>query len=376
MSKLKSVLLSIGLIAFAVVFSVFFVELSTRFLDAMDPLPARSWQEHRERIPPPYQGVTYDVHQLVAEAEQVRWKTGSNFGWLPEDREGHLINIKNNRRVTPEQPAHPAHRIWMFGGSTMINVEVPDAFTLPSLVQKLLNKENYSGYAVENMGATTITSRHELYKLQHDALIEKGDIVIFYDGVNDVIQSLYYKNPHGTMIEGNRRILENLPPRQKFIWWIYSKLGGWSAFVKRFVNPTSPDYIELQITDKQTQQLQEDYFNVIKEAASFAQMRGATFFHFLQPTIYSVSRNTPYEQQVIANGWLYPSNFKDVYARGYPALQRASRKAAAAGISAADLTAAFDNRDSEIFLDSFHVNERGNEIAAQAIYAVIQKALK
>ena len=361
-SKERIINAAVALASIALVMAT--LEGGTRILDAVSPMPARSWTEYRLRIPPPYQGAAYEVPELIEEAKAVTWRTGPDFGWLPEDRSGRYINIEGGRRKTTGSGAEHPHHIWMFGGSTMMGAEVPDDMTIPSALQRHVDEGN-GGFTVENLGSTTITSMHQLFKLRTMTPVKAGDVVVFYDGVNDVIQSLYYQAPGGTMAAADRRTIDNIP---RPVRWVYSALDGRSSFVHRFLSPISPAAVTMQVTDEEIVALEESYLSTIREADAFTRARGATFLHFLQPNLYTVSRPSPYEQSVLENGWLYPIGLKQVYAVGYPALRRAMHRAAAAGIRSVDISDAFDRRTREIFLDFCHVTEQGNELAAAAIF--------
>jgi hypothetical protein len=348
------------------------LEAATRAFDFFSPPPARSWSEFRLRLPPPYRHVPYDVAELIEEARSLAWRTGPDFGWLPEDRTGRYLNIRDHRRLTVGGSAGP--RIWIFGGSTVMSVEVPDAYTPASVVQRLANEANWP-ITVENLGATTVSIRHQLFRLRTMTPVGAGDIVVFYDGVNDIVQSLYYENPTGNMVEENRKALARLSLPQRIAFSLNARFGARSAFVRRFIDPTQPARREIDLSPRELTSLEEGYYRAIVEAAGFAAARGARFFHFVQPSIYTVARLSPYEQSLTENGWLYPTELREVYAAGYPALRRAAQRASAQGVTSIDLSGAFDARRQEIFLDYCHVTEPGNEIIGRAIYATLRESL-
>src|ERR1044072_319243 len=236
----------------------------------------------------------------------------------------------------------------------------PAPFTIPRFLQR-----RPPDTEVNNLGATTVSAEHQLYRLETMTPIAPGDIVVFYDGVNDTILSLYYQNPHGTIVDVNRKTVESLPLREKLIWFIYSNLKDHSAFVRRFLDPTKPADYKPAISDERLNEFEAHYLSILKKADAFARSRSATFIHFLQPTIFTLDRQTDYERFLLTNGWLSPSNLQDAYAAGYPAIRRAMQKARATGITAIDLSSALNVRQREVFLDFCHLTEHGNEIVAR-----------
>jgi hypothetical protein len=367
MMRLKSLVINALLTASSALFTIGVVEGGTRLADYVTPGPARSWDDFRLRKPPPYQGAPYSVEVLISESKRIKWKTSPEFGWLPEDQSGSYINIENHERNTVPRIGHPLRRLWVFGGSTIMGVEVPDAFTIPSFLQRGLAETE-----VRNLGATTISVKHQLYRLETMAPVAPGDVVVFYDGVNDTILSLYYRNPYGTIIDANRKTIETLPWSERAVWFLYSKLKDHSAFARRFLDPTKPTDHQVTITEDMLKEFEEHYLSILKKADAFARSRSATFVHFLQPTIFTLAHQTDYERSLLSNGWLSPANLREAYAAGYPAIRRASQRAAAGGIATIDLSSALDSRQREVFLDFCHLTEHGNELVARSLLASIR----
>ena len=362
--------MTLALLLGSVLVVLLMAEGMARILDRISPMPARTWQEHRLAVPPPYQQAPYDVADLVAEVQQVKWQTGDTFGWLPIDRTGKYINIDNGRRVTSDMPASPQHTVWVFGGSTVMGTEVPDEYTIPSYLQRELNARTGGAYRVVNLGATTITTKHQLWRLSNTE-VAPGDIVIFFDGVNDIIQSLYYKTPAGTMVDENRKAIRENGLMARIVFWLSKKYSDRSSFVRRFLNPFSPQRRTVALPNQLVDAARSEYRENILKAGSFAAMKQAKFIHFLQPSLYSVTKTTEYEKRLLGNGWLYPLELKDIYAIGYPAFRDASAEARKNGVTSYDLTNVFDSRNKDIFLDFCHVNHHGNQMLALAIMSFL-----
>lgn len=371
MNKKSRLLLIGGITIFvSILVALVFVEAATRLLDLVSPSMPRSWKEVAlsSPAPPPYGDVDFDVAKLTFERNNVNWSAGDDYGYLPKDTKGSYINIVDGIRATTNSPTKAKNRVWVFGGSTIICMEVPDRYTIPSQIQKILNERNLTSYQVINLGATSLTTKHQLWRLIHSSNdIKKGDIVVFYDGVNDIIQSLYYKNPTGTMINVNRKRIEDSRFTQKSIFYLYEKLSNHSAFARRFLYPFDPEARHVYLTNELVAQMKMAYIKNILEASGYAKKKGAIFFHFLQPSLYSVNSLTTWERSLISNGWLYPLELKDVYAVGYPALKDASNELQNRGVLSFDISNSLNERSQEIFLDYAHLNPKGNEMIAQAI---------
>lgn len=130
-----------------------------------------------------------DAEQMIAEEAAVldRMSSSPTLGWtLPESAPGSLVGVAEGRRVTdPSGPVGPL--VWFFGGSTMFGSGQRDAHTIPSVVAQLAEDAGVP-IRTENFGVHAYTSAQEVDSLElalQDAE-EIPDLVVFYDGFNDV----------------------------------------------------------------------------------------------------------------------------------------------------------------------------------------------
>ncbi len=116
------------------------------------------------------------------------------LGWTSPNIEGDFLNVENGRRKTilPEDIVD-ATKLHFFGGSTMWGHSVSDKSTIPSLVSQSLK------LSAVNYGEQAYNSRQELNLLIDNLeAIKKGDVVVFYDGVNDIYHNCRsYNSPNG-----------------------------------------------------------------------------------------------------------------------------------------------------------------------------------
>lgn len=374
-SRLKAWMLGGTAIFCSILIALVVVEFATRLFDSISPPMPRSWKEISlsSPPPPPYRNADFDVKQLTFERNNVNWKADDKYGYQASDTKGSYINIVDGIRVTTGSPSNPKNRVWVFGGSTIMCQEVPDRYTVPSQIQKILNEKYPETYQVINLGATSLTTKHQFWRLFNSTKeLKKGDIVIFYDGDNDIIQSLYYKNPTGTMFNANRQQIEAGGIQTKVVFYLYGKFGEYSAFVRRFLYPFNPEMRMVKFPEELVEQMKQSYMNNISKASDYANKNGATFYHFLQPSLYSVNSLTEWEQSLLSNGWLYPLELKEVYAVGYLALKEVNNELQNKGISSFDISGVLNQKSQEIFLDTFHVNGVGNSMISKEIVSKIK----
>src|SRR5205823_4220439 len=142
--------------------------------------------EFRSLCPPPYREADYFSRDFLVESMQAS-RTGQAAGanyLVAGDFHGRHINVSGQRRHTTDGPDEPVNRVLLFGGSTVFCGEVPDRWTIASCLQRLLVDRPGPRLVVENHGASSMIARQQTKRLVATP-IRPGDVVIFYDGVND-----------------------------------------------------------------------------------------------------------------------------------------------------------------------------------------------
>ena len=112
--------------------------------------------------------------------------------WQGTPFEGTLLNIDpSGLRHTPAAECGPdAYKVYVFGGSAIWGWGAPDESTIPALLQAGLQSKLGGPVCVMNYGENAYVSTQGLIHLT--LLLESGDVpdvVIFYDGVNDVLSA-------------------------------------------------------------------------------------------------------------------------------------------------------------------------------------------
>jgi hypothetical protein len=371
------------LLCLSVGFSVFAIELGARVHERLFLEPEElDMFQFRVRRPAPYRDSAYFSKEFVIESFQQPGGSDTPTGTrlvIPRDYDGVWFHVAKGLRFTEGQPADFQHTIYVFGGSTVYSGEVPDALTLPSQLQSLVNEQYGDRYRVENYGMTTVTTSQELERLR-TIKPRRGDVVIFYDGVNDVFQEVYYARPKETMIERNRRVIREFSAVERFL----IDLSKHSAFARNWTSPINYVDIPKHLRDEEklttlVSSLQGRFAKNIMDARKYAVRHKAHFFHFLQPNIYTLKKPSTYEVQVMRNPKLYaPPGMDVVFYQAYPLLREVSAGLRATKtVDAFDLSEILDPRESdeEHYLDICHVADRANFIIASRIFRDIKQVL-
>ena len=200
-------------------------------------------------------------------------KSGVDFNayCLENEIESRQINIENEFRFTADQPSEPCSKIFILGGSTVFNAQVPNSHTIASLLQSEL-RENGRNYSVINFGKSGATSINRIEFIKNQKTLCRGDTVILYFGINDAcINKKDFKfksNPiHLVLVALN--MVKNLLGKYLLT---FEKLPRFSKFgtkyaVKKYIN--------------------EEVVVAIRSFSNNCETLGVKFVAVLQPSAYS-----------------------------------------------------------------------------------------
>lgn len=380
------VALNLILALVTVVAVLFAIEGFTRaYFYFLPTLVYRSHIEFRKSVPAPYANSKYNVPEFIDESFSLPgWKNppGTRLV-IPDDFQGKYISIKEGMRRTTDQPEKFENQVLVFGGSTVFCNEVPDPYTLPSALQRAINRKSGKAFVVKNYGATSVVASQELERLK-TAPLKKGDIVVFYDGANDAYTSIYKNDPTGWIVGENKKIVYDKGVLFKTVLQIHSKYSQYSKFIDYFLSPFDYSYQPGHLKDKAlvsdlTTQLKSRYHDNILEAAKFVKSKDAVFVHFLQPTIFQNTKNTWYRHQLVSNTALISRGMEPALLAGYDGLKSAVQKLAHDdGVSSFDLSEVAEKSplESTDFLDWVHLGDHGNETMAEEVFQRLVPYLK
>jgi hypothetical protein len=361
------------LVLVAVVVAGLLVEAAAWCCLALFPSPAHvSRWEFRGARPAPYRNADYFSAEFLTEAmASVRLSVPDGAGYaLPSDVESRFFNVAEGRRRTTDQPSAPDNRVLLFGASTVFGQEVPDAMTLASCLQRRLNVRPGPRRLVENYGTPAMIAEQQTERLERTPL-HPGDVVLFYDGVNDVFYPIYNGAVRGWRPGvGSDGGVRRLSPLQRWLYPLCFRCKDYSAAARllfRGLDSPRPAVLVEEATLHANLAAAEDgYRRALVRAQQIAEAQGARFVHVLQPHLFTRRKPNAYERSVAANELKALAGLDQAFALGYPRLRQA---AAAAGVEAFDLTAALEEREAgeEYYLDFCHVNHAANERLARAI---------
>ncbi len=299
----------------------------------------------------------------------------TNSSWAPNihykhaEFHGKTINVdKNGHRATKNfhtKVDSTAYRIFCFGGSTMLSTGARDNYTIPSELSKLIH-ENFPNkkYTVTNFGHSGYNRNTETIQLQQELL--KGnipDLVIFYDGVNEVVTTFENKEAglpsNAFYLKNSFGISHNYP--KKIMHLIQT-----SNIIKavRAINPKKSGLNKpLFSTEELSNKALSNYKNNIILCNALANEYNFEVINFFQPVIYSKSSLTESEKDFAKHN----EYLKDLYNQFYSEINVSS--VLKSNENFFNISNALNGKKSTIYTDFCHISEIGNKIVADTIFS-------
>ncbi len=310
------------------------------------------------------------------------------------------IHISQNHiRTTSHNPLNyngNTTNIYMFGGSTLFGVYANDSHTIPSLLASILNNESDS-YMVSNYGQIGYNSGQELHYLISE--LQKGnipDIVLFYDGANDVVSKMYYTyEPNdyiifedqitsnlGNILRFGRDINLTIPNNSIFDIQKISTLFGGLKNIKivdypyKLVSELQNQNISntpaiLHYANNSLESLPQDIVHTyavnMQVIQKLAEAYKFQYFLFWQPTV-ATKKISPEEHTIVNNDNVKSQS--DIYIKTTSLIRKMNMN------HWHDLTNAFSEVSKPLYIDSVHISPEGNKIIAQQVADILIPYMK
>ena len=296
------------------------------------------------------------------EYRQIQPVYKSFVGWRSKSFAGEMINVEGPhlQRRTVNAAAPGAKTAYFFGGSTTWGVGSNDAGTIPSQFA------SNTGFHTENFGNSGWVAHQSLVMLMQ--LIQEGrrpDLVVFYDGINEV----YFKClrghthvSHGMESRINTVLERNTKPSSftAFLapaWEVLNQLRSRLTSAVRDGTDTGRD---CDVNPKKSEQIAESLIRDWQLARRLVESYGGKFMAFLQP-VFMFSQ-TPRDH---LTGRHFRSELRAVQAH-YDVVYPLIRQKVADSGEFYDLVEILDGGQA-VYVDVFHVSPRGNRRVAEEI---------
>lgn len=251
-----------------------------------------------------------------------------------------------------------AIRIFVVGGSTVLDLRSPDDKTLTIFLQQNYQSLNISkNIEVINAGNNDFESTQELTLIKNKILKYSPDMIIVYDGINDVYHPLNWsqdlnisKNQKETLIYPLKNFHANYLPFYKTVDFFYSLSNIKSPFTKY-------QFDDSKIQEK-VQKWKQNLLNICKLGEEY----NFKTVVVLQPLLGTGNRELPTLEKEI---FTYYEHNKIVPAYEMFAEQLDSMKNECEVL---DFRNVFDNVTDNIYFDGQHVSFEANSIIASKLF--------
>lgn len=298
--------------------------------------------------------------------------------WRSAPFHGTLLNIDpSGYRHTPGAECDSnAYKVYIFGGSAIWGWGSPDEGTIPAFLQSGLQSKLAKPVCVMNYGENAYVSTQGVIHLM--LLLESGDIpdvVIFYDGVNEVLAASQSGMPivHQNLSEISGVFEDHQAPIISFVQSSnsYELLQMVLSQLPISVGRETP---KLQYDpDVLSDQVAEAYLNNYEIVSSLADKYHFDFYFIWQPHILMGNKPLSSEEQKMITGLNWVLNLDlpltDLFRKTYRKIEAETPHHEHLYY----LGNIFDQLEESVWIDTWgHTTPKGNQIVADDLIGVIK----
>ncbi len=270
-------------------------------------------------------------------------------------------------------------KILMLGGSSLWGFGARDDFTIPSYLSRFVSASTNRCTEVTNYAETGYVVTQEVVALI--GALQAGfapDIVIFYDGVNDVFSSFQNNTAGLPQNEINRRREFNVLSAKTIplLWTFGSTLLKRSETYRAAKAIAAGRYkagdgdwtmgygwagIDKATSERLAREVVRNYRSNMKIVEALGRSFDFKALFYWQPLVFHKRNSTSYESQITRR----TKEMKDSFLNVYEAVSRSEGPPGNENFH--DLSNIFLDFQGPIFIDLCHVSEKGNEIVARRI---------
>jgi len=285
-----------------------------------------------------------------------------------------VYNENGYRGKYPASTKYPGeYRIIMVGGSAVWEGEP----SIPQLLEKTFHENKKTNVSVYNFGVVGANSQMEFVTLTSEIISLNPDIIIFYDGANDVTHPLQYDPRPGYPF--NFLVYENNP----FLMRTYP-FFTLMAYKSNLIRLLARNYFARHIskidelrkqsgygTEQWRNKIASVYADHINKASIIANSFDARCFVFFQPMVYFKNTLSANESNFVRNHDPEKKHTLIVHKkiRNYIQLPVGSK------FIFRDLSGLFKNDSTEIFRDNVHTLQESKEKIAKEIYSTLRSGI-
>ena len=300
----------------------------------------------------------------------------SMFGGVPNAALGagydvaERLNSQGYRGREATEPKPPDElRVVVLGGSTVFEGEP----TLPELLERELRKRGVANVACFNFGVVSSVSGMEVSRLLFEVTDLQPDVVVFYDGGNDLLLPAVYDPRPGypfnfVVYESNPLLHRNPASFPSFALFAYGsqvlRTVAPAFFEKTFVDLASLRRKVGYESEEWKASIASTYVKNLGRGHHLARAWGADFVAFFQPLVFYKPDHGPVESAIVAQSSEMGPLLVDLRDRVQKDIGVLRERE---GVAVYDLSGVYDGIKTDIFVDLVHTGPRGREIIARSM---------
>lgn len=265
-------------------------------------------------------------------------------------------------------------RVIMLGGSAVWEGDT----LLTTYFQAELQNNLTAQAQVYNFGVVSANSSMQFITLVNEVALLEPDLIVCYDGANDVIHPLHYDPRPGYPF--NFLIYENNPFFMKS-FPAFTLLAYKSNLFRLIAGKYLSEKIAHQsllrkqsgyMTEKWRNEIMKVYLDNIRKTISFVRLLNARSITFLQPTVYSRKNLSDDERKFVQARAEEKRHAETLYSM----ISAAAKTDTIIAESFVNLSDVFDSTEKTVFRDNVHVSNEGRRLIAKRMTEEIIRLLK
>ena len=296
------------------------------------------------------------------------WRRG------PFKGETTTVDAQGLRRTEGSECAGNVYTVYMFGGSTLWGTGSPDWGTIPSFLARRF-KEAGKPVCIRNYGESAWVTTQELVELvlELKRAERKPDLVVFYDGSNDV---------HAAWQSGARDVHQNFDRiKGQFETRREGREGSFGyllasntvQFMQQAAGRSNAQGAERRrgvwggaSTDDIARATLDNYLKNVELVDALAQRYGFAYAFFWQPALYAGQKPlTPEEERIRTREG--SAGLRELYEKTYALARQVDRK------NVYYIADAFKDYRGNLYVDFIHVQPEGNRLVAARMWDHLER---
>lgn len=295
--------------------------------------------------------VTVDFHdQYKFHYRNYKPKLVGNF-LVASGSDNGPIAVVNNFRLTVGCPRVFNSTIHLLGGSTTFCAESPNELTYASILQELVN-EQYKDIRVLNYGFSGATLPRLVERIEQSE-VKNDDLVIAYMGINESGHLMIEKK---TVMAKFFRLI----PRYNELIFVLAQKSLAAEWLK---SATVKQRWKMNIAGHEALE------NGVSRLVEFCDKSGASLVFILQPSLFTKKSFSKYEIELLKNA---NSEFIHLTKICYERIEEMLRAKTSQKVVFNSAIALMDDCEISPYMDTFHVNDSGNQIIAKSIFDLVK----